>query len=321
MTTRRCGRWIAEKPTSCEPFKHRGQTGRSGVPVLELCRRCKVDGRRAEAVQPGGCAAKGGAAALLEPCAASQPRHSLVPAAAGRSRRVPACRAGCGATVATCAFSSLVPHPRPRSIFPCFPVPRLLPLDCVLPLPLLLRGVLSCPHHIPIRHVLSAPPSCLHAANVWVNSFSVLNSSRSYSTSILCANSRSALASSSPHLSLPALGRPWSQRTPPGCIIDVDEHPLARMCGPPCNLLPRTLFSTALASTRLRSDTGFRPPVSDSATLSVSSTSWTMLDAADMSYIVHPVYLLSMGFITARALFKSSASLLWCGSVTETRGC
>jgi hypothetical protein len=89
----------------------------------------------------------------------------------------------------------------------------------------------------------------------------------------------------------------------------------------PCNLLPRISFSTAHASTRLRSDTGFRRPVSDSATVNVMSTSWTMLDAADMSYIVHPVSLLSMSFITARALFKSPVSLLWRGSVTETCGC
>jgi hypothetical protein len=47
--------------------------------------------------------------------------------------------------------------------------------------------------------------------------------------------------------------------------------------------------------------------------------SWTMLDAADMSHIVHPVYLLIMGFNIARALFTSSSSLVWRNSVTDTR--
>jgi hypothetical protein len=148
---------------------------------------------------------------------------------------------------------SLVPHPRPRSMLTHFPVPPLLPLDCVLPPSHLCRGVLFCPHHISTRHVLSAPPGCLHVANARVNSFSVLNSSRFYSTSLLSAKSRFALAFSSANSSFPALACPWSQRTPPGCITDIDEHPLTRVRGPPAIsylVFPSQLLSRPLACAR-----------------------------------------------------------------------
>jgi hypothetical protein len=190
-------------------------------------------------------------------CATTRVRRFL-PFGVGGSRRVPACRAGPPgvATVATCAF-------RPLFRIPCassssFHLPALSCLSSSaaglrLDSNLSTSGCFSCPHHIPTRYALSARPGCLHVANVWVNSFSVMNSSRFYSTSLLCANSRFALAFASAHFSFPALGCPWSQRTPLGCITDIDEHPLTRPCGPPAIsylVFPSQLLSHPLAPAR-----------------------------------------------------------------------